>query len=47
MTGPLPTTSILKGGPFTIVPVSVPPQVVLNGSNGLFTFIPMPISTVR
>ena len=29
-----------EGGPFTIVPVNVPPQITLNGTNGLFTFTP-------
>ncbi len=30
------------GGPFTIVPVSVPPQVTLIGTGGLFTLQPAP-----
>ncbi len=29
-----------EGGPFSVVPVNVPPQVTLIGTNGLFTFVP-------
>ncbi|MCC6508556.1 MAG: tandem-95 repeat protein, partial [Pirellulaceae bacterium] len=28
------------GGPFSIIPVSVPPQVTLNGTDGRFSFVP-------